>query len=284
MVGTRSLFVIGFGILTVTLSSCSKPSSSTTPSGKASGKGTTEEVKSSGGAAAGIVKAFLKSVEAGQVDPNKLTVDFKKIIGPPVSGSDKDKGFSDWSAGEWFKPLSKQLPTGEPQEVELASGVVAVLVPGSSTTGPAVFRLTKSGSEWLIDWFHIGPKNASAKLDSKDKPAEFVALQLMQTAIANQLDLSETLLTQSFKARIAPPLPGDVGYNKSILKSKLGQLRSNAVSYTFTKVNIGADSGMIDGTVTLDTAGKPGDSRPISIKVVKGTKPGEWLVDDFEPR
>ena len=90
------------------------------------------------------------------------------------------------------------------------------------------------------------------------------------------------MMTLSLKARIAPPLPGDNGFNRSILQSKLSQLRGNATKYTLIKQNFGTDSGTVSGNL-MGPAG-PTDTRPFNVKLVPGTKPGEWLIDDFEPR
>jgi len=281
MLLTRNVLGCCFCLLAIALSSCSTRLENSSSGKPKTDKGTTEPTTSTG--AIMTAKELLKSISANQVDFSKLSPDFKKLIGPPTSSADKERGYSEWSINEWVKTFAKRVPTSEPQEIELASGVLAVIAPGNATSGPAVLRFTKYGPDWLVDWLHIGPDNLDGKLTSKDKAAEFATVAFLQTVLADQLTLSETLLTPSLKARIAPPLPGDEGFNKTTLKNKLLQLRGSATTYTINKLNFGADAGNADGVLTV-AAGKPSDSRPFSIKLVKGTKPGEWLIDDFEPR
>jgi len=213
-------------------------------------------------------KAFLADMVAGKADPAKLTVGFKKIVASPTMEADKDRGYSDWEAEHYLK--TKVAGKAGPLKLAYPLNADTVIV----TTGAAFLKLVKEPSGWLVDWVHIGPSGDRVwPVDTTG--AAFVLAGFLDTVHTSNLLLSEALLSPGQKARIAPPLD-DVdrkrGYNRSILNQKLAAFAGSSANYKIERINLN------------EATGKLGDGRPFTVKLAKGVKSGEWLIDDFQPQ
>ena len=101
------------------------------------------------------VTEFVNQAKAGKLTADSITDDFKKVIGEPLTPSEREKGFSDSSATDWLKLVGPRLQSANIVGVSNAMGYF-VLDSGT-------LRMVNTDSKWRIDWFHVGrPKDAAA--------------------------------------------------------------------------------------------------------------------------
>jgi hypothetical protein len=130
----------------------------------------------------------------------------------------------------------------------------------------------KVGAEWKADWLSVGPKGVgSAVLTGDDAPAQFAVQALLDAAFRTRYDHAAALLTDTARNTLGKSPFG--GFDKGALESKLKELFGGADRYAVT--------GTSKGTVTVDLP-YAGGKKTATIKAVKGTRPGEWLVDSVE--
>ncbi len=206
-------------------------------------------------------KAFLAATAA---DPSKLTAGFKKLIAPAATDAAK----ADWEAEQY---LANRV-VGKAGTLKITYALAPDTV--VATTAVAVLKLVKDPNGWLVDWIHVGPPgDRTWPVDPTG--SAFVTAAFLDCAITQQSALVEAVLSPTLKAKLAPP-SDDVdrarGYNQGILRLKLSAFRGSSTDYKTETVNVG------------EATGKLGDGRAFTVKLAKGSKPGEWLVDDFQPQ
>jgi hypothetical protein len=228
--------------------------------------------------ATAFTNTFLKAVNDGTATPAMLTPEFKKGIAEPVFADDAAKGYSDDATAEWLARWKGQVPgaafrfsgSNEPGDVALVTG-------DGIHDRKYVFtlRLVRVGGEWKADWFFpaAGVAEVGQSLIPSRNDGGFAAVAFLQALLGKGDRLAEGLMTPAYKARLAPPFGSDKrGYNRGLLDSKLTELRSGFTGYTVSQVK--------DGTVTGDLTGSDG-RKPFTMKLVKGSRPWDWLVDEL---
>jgi len=204
-------------------------------------------------------KAFLASTTA---DPSKLTANFKKVLAPTAT----DPGKADWEAEQFLAKSVVGKAGTLKSSYALAPDTVIAATPW------AFVKLVKEPGGWLVDWVHVGPPgDRTWPVDATG--SAFATAAFLDTAITQQHLLVEAVLSPALKAKLAPPaddVDRDRGYNQGILRLKLSSFRGSVTGYTMEKVNVG------------EATGKLSDGRAFTIKLVKSSKPGEWLVEDFQ--
>jgi hypothetical protein len=248
----------------------------------AGGPGQFQPTPVSAGTAAAM---FLKALGDGQAAPAQLAAGFKKVIAEPVFESDKAAGFSESAAGDWLKALgagAKFEPTG----IRATVGDAAILtggVTGAGSPGRFGLRVVKAGDGWQVDWLHrtAAPAGPGPQVSDGDATfAKFAAQAFLDTVLSGNDALAESLLTPAAKAKLAPPEFEShkvLGYNRSKLRQiVLRDFRADSTGYTLTKL-APADGGFVaTGDLT-----KGDTKKPFTLKLTKGTGPGEWLIADL---
>lgn len=237
-----------------------------------------------------FAREFLTALNDGKATPAQLTDAFKKVVAPPVLPTDKDRGYSDLVAGDWLRQFAGRVSAAPLTAGALTVDAVVVAGPPPAAAalpiGRTVVRVVKAGAEWKVDWLHQAPPTGTPVPltgEGDDLAARFAAAAFVETALAKSFDLAETLVAPATRAKLAPSLGGEDavrGYNRSILRSKLDNFRGPATGYAVAKKDM-AGSG---ATVTGELLAGADRKRPFTLKLTRGPKPGEWLVEDFDPR
>jgi hypothetical protein len=217
----------------------------------------------------------LTAADKGAPDLAKVAPAFKQLIAPPTTDSDKARGYSEWGAEQWLKDTL----AGKAGYTVLWAGSVspdAVIFTATDQgqSGRVVLRLAKSGPGFLVDWVHVGPQKDRVNLDGggDNLARSFTVHAYLDTLVGGQHALTESLLTPAVKARLAPPLNDPLGYNRAMLGVKLAGFRGKAAGWK---------AGGTDETVAGQLVEPGGPERAFTLKLVKGSRPSEWLVEDF---
>ena len=221
-----------------------------------------------------FARTFLTAADKGTPDVTKVTPAFKQLVGP----SDKPGGYSDWGAEQWLKEtLAGKIKTFVMSAASVNPDTVIVTASDQANGQPgrAVLRLTKSGSGLLVDWVHVAPQKERFNLGGSGSPlaSTFAVNAFLDTLLKGQHALTESLLTPAAKARLAPPLNDPLGYNRAMLGIKLAGFRGNATEWRASGTEAAVSGQMIDNAGTI---------RSFTLKLAKGSRPGEWLVEDFD--
>lgn len=200
---------------------------------------------------------FLKAVREKKATPDQLTPEFTKVL-------------ADTPAAAELTFLATEVAADE-VSVTAADGVVFA-VGKSKTGGRTLLRLVKSGSEFKVDWISVGPKGvADATLSGDDAPAQFAAQALLDAAFRKKYTHASALLTDNARNTLGKSPFG--GFDQGQLRDSLDKLLLGADRYAVTSTSKGAI------TVELPLAG---GKKTATLKTVKGSRPGEWLVDAVE--
>lgn len=252
------------------------PAAATTPTTKATPKADPAAVQDAVAAA----KTILASLRVGIPEPAAFTPDFKKLIGPPATAADQKNGFSDWAAEQWLKSFQGKVAAENVTGVDLAPAVLVTSAPPENvvSVGRAVLRMVKVGDRWQADWLHVGPAGNPVSLAeaSPDLSARFVAAAFIETVLAGEMALAESLLTPALRARLAPPLGAadTLGFNRTLLINTLNNFRESATGYENLQIRITGDKATAQGHLIADKS-----PRPFELTL---TRDGPtWKVDEL---
>ncbi len=221
-----------------------------------------------------FTKAFLADVQAGKATASQLTPAFKTIIAEPVFKDDEAGGFSDSAATDWLKKFAGTLsapvmtPAVGTADVQVSTGLVAAAKPGH-----VMLRIVKAEGGWKVDWFNmatVGP--VSATLPAGESAfVPFAAMTFLDAVLGKTDRAAEGLMTLPAKQRLASGFASDKrGYNRGILEHQFTELRG-----TFTGYSLGA----VTGETVVGKLVKPDGERAFTLKLVKGTTPGAYMVE-----
>ncbi len=200
---------------------------------------------------------FLVAVRDKKATPAQLTPEFTKV-------------FSDSPAAD-LTFLATEVAA---DEVSVTSADGAVFAVGKSKTGGrTLLRLVKSGSEYKVDWISVGVKGVTdATLSGDDAPAQFAVQALLDAAFRKKYTLAGSLMTEAARNKLGESVFGGK-FDAGALKNKLDEFFGGVDKYTVT--------GTSKGTVTVELP-YTGGKKTATLKAVKGSRPGEWLVDAVE--
>lgn len=229
--------------------------------GKPSGKAATPapvNVKEVEAAAKAFATEFLTAVKNKQAKPEQLTPEFWKALG-------------DTPAAELTFMASKVA--ADKVTVTLGPDGSAFAVGTSTTTPRTLLRVVKVGTDWRVDWISVGPNGVpDATLSGSDAPARFAAQALVDAVLWHKHSLAAALLTDSARNAYGQSV-FDKKFDPGALKNKLEELLGGYDIYTVT--------GVSNGIVTVELTG-PDGKKTATLKTVKGTRPGDWVVDAIE--
>jgi hypothetical protein len=155
--------------------------------------------------------------------------------------------------------------------------------------GHYLLRLVQDGAAWKLDWFQVANLAADPrKPQSADEPFQDFAARAFIGAVADRgamspdtrVVLAGALITPKYRAAIGAD-PGNqdkasgYDYNPGWLKQKLPALLEEAEGYTLTPAG---------PTAVRAELRKGGATKPFTLELVKGTAPGQWLVDGVLPK
>jgi hypothetical protein len=191
-------------------------------------------------------------------------------IGEDVVAGEFAKVFSDSPAAE----LTFMAGEVGADDVTAAGGVDgAVFAMGKNKVGTrTLLRAVKAGADWKVDWLSVGPKGVgSAVLTGENAPAQFAVQAFLDAVARKKFAQAAALSSPAAKTKYGESVFGK--FDLGTFGDTLGKLLPNPEGYTHTAATA--------GTVTMEvTTG--GAKKTATIKAVKGTRPGEWLVDSVE--
>ena len=127
----------------------------------------------------------------------------------------------------------------------------------------------------MVDW--LGPFGpAGVTVPNSDVPAAgFAAAAFLDAVTAKNDALAEGLMTTEGKAKIAHPFASDKdrGYNRGLLRRRLGEFRRGATGYSIRVVSADGTQAGVVGEL---------DGKPFTLKLSQSDRPGVWLVDSFQ--
>ena len=226
---------------------------------------------------------FFAAVKAKKASPDQLTADFKKLVAPPFGSDDAAKGYSDEIAATYLEKWA--AVTADAPRAELV-GDVAFADGKPGPGGRILMRLAKDGGAWKADWLSNGPPTADpvSLTGGEDTVAVlFAVAAFTDAALKRDYTLAAGLMTPAGRTKIAPAFDADLKagrtYKPSILKDEIEKAVGKADRAAVT----GNDRTGGDATVTLALTGGAARTE-LTLKLVKGPKPGVWLVDAFDAK
>jgi len=238
---------------------------------------------------------FVKEIRDGTVKTDELSPAFLKVVGLPLGPfeSDRARGYSADAAAGWLRAVRGGLgdanfgiPTGH------AGPGVAVFV-GTlqpKEKGHFLLRVVQDGGAWKLDWFQAADLAADDPRppQSADEPFRDFAARAFIGAVADRgampLDarvlLAGALITPKCRAAVGAD-PGNqdkmrgYDFNPGWLKTKLPALTEGADGYSL------APAGPSEVRVVLR---KGPATKSLTLELVKGAAPGQWLVDTVLPQ
>jgi hypothetical protein len=167
---------------------------------------------------------FLNQIKAGQATSDWLTLDFKKIVGEPLTPDERARGFSDSVATEWLLRVGSRLKSISPSPL---AGNLFELENGT-------LRMANIDSKWKVDWFHVGRPVGAASIKGEEAAKRFALASLLDPLFTNDFILTQSIISAPVKATLAPPIGRDDGYNRGTLQSKLKGLNNSSTGYSVT--------------------------------------------------
>ncbi len=234
---------------------------------------------------------FLQAVKAGTAKADKLSAGFVKLIGLPAElPSDKAKGYSTDAAEGWLKRVGSEVGFAPPHYTKHA-GDTAVFRGGlvGKPNGRYSLRMVKEGNAWKVDWLSLS--SVEVKGSSTNPSADAVFQEFATTAIVEAVCDKDAMppaertmviaagLVPAFRTKLAPPFGSDkdqgFDFNRGALTLEIAKIGDKAESVFFTP------QGEAAFKVEVTRAG--GAKAAYSVKLAKGTAPGQWLVENVTP-
>ncbi|MFO0938894.1 MAG: hypothetical protein U0798_20515 [Gemmataceae bacterium] len=207
---------------------------------------------------------MISQLKADTIAADQLSIEFKKVIGEPLTTSEREKGYSDSAALDWLNRMGTRLKSAK---VTIVGHSIGLFELDSGT-----LRLVKTDNKWRIDWMHAGRLSGSAALLSDEAAKRFAVAAFLDPLFTQDWVLSEAALSREAKVALAPPFSSDrLSYNRGTLQAKLKNLLHGATGYTVS----------INGsTAEIELAGA--SDKNLILKLVPGPQPDSWLVGGFD--
>lgn len=220
-----------------------------------------------------FASGFLIAVREKKATPDQLTAEFKKVFAPAGLEAEKAQGYSDTVAAAELSFLASEVGADDVTAVANADGSAFAVGKNKTTGGRTLVRVVKVGTYLKADWLSVGPAGVpDAALKGDDAPAQFAVQSLIDAVLRKKHTHAQTLLTEAARNKYGESV-FDKKFDPGALNNKLDELLGGYDKYAVT--------GTSGGTVTVDlpfAAGK----KTGTLTAVKGTRPGEWLVDSIE--
>lgn len=257
------------------LCGCGSPPAGTGTAISGTGKGTAAvanppatpaELKA---AATKFATDFAKAVKAKAATPVQLSADFKKVIAPPVLADDAAKGYSDVAADTWLKNLAADVADDKVSCESAATDSAFAVLDGKTRT---YLRLVRTGGNWSVDWL-VASASGPAALIGDDAPAQFVTVAFLTAVVKQQGEQLLPLLSPAAQRKFGEDVFDKSKISPAVLKSNLDKLFAGSTAFTIATVSKTAAAAEV-----VSASGK----KTATLKLTKGTRPGEWLIDDID--
>ncbi len=233
---------------------------------------------------------FLAAVGAGSAKASQLSTGFVKLIGlPVVFDSDKAKGYSTDAAETWLRTVGTKFSGMGPMAESSQAGDVAVFR-GNFTGGTYFLRMVKESDAWKVDWLSmssVASSSAPAAAGAADALLQLFAATAMAAAFCDKDAMTTESrvavvaagMTPALRKSMASPFDGDKAkgydYSPAQLGLALGGIGGGAESVSVTSA--GGD------TFKIEITKGGGAKSAYTLKLVKGTSLGQWLVESITP-
>ncbi len=234
---------------------------------------------------------FLTAVGAGTAKADQLSSGFVRLIGLPVElPGDKARGYSPDAAESWLRRVGAKLTGMGPMTESFQAGDVAVFR-GRFTGGTYLLRMVKEAGAWKTDWLSLSSVDATGTSPAGSATAETQLQSFAATAVASAVCDQEAMpreerlaviaagLTPAFRQTWAEAFDGDKhkGYDHSPAKLgvKVGGIGNGCRSVAITPTG--------PGTFQMEVTRTSGEKASYTLKLAKGTTPGQWLVESISP-
>lgn len=156
-------------------------------------------------------------------------------------------------------------------------------------TGGYSLRMVKLGGAWKVDWLSLSSAElkGTAPEGSADEAFQAFAVSAFAEVVADGTALQQPLrapllaraLTPALRAAWAPPFDADKaqGYDYSPGKLTRKAVEDGGGTTAFSVAKTG------DATFAVAFT-KPAGKKVLTVKVVKGAAPGEWLVSEVSEK
>ncbi|MDY3563827.1 hypothetical protein R5W23_005449 [Gemmata sp. JC673] len=233
--------------------------------------------------------AFLNDLGQGSAKADVLSPALLDAAGKPWEFDDeKANKLSPKAAEQWLRAVG----AGRSFSLSLDRKQAGDLVYFRGALQPAgvySLRLVKLGGAWKVDWLSLSsaelkPGAAAATADEAFQEFAVSAFaEVLADATAMQRGLRAPLLARGLVPALrpvwAPPFDGDKAqgydYSPGKLALKAIELGGGTSALSVTKTG--------DATFAVAFT-KPAGTKTVTVKLVKGTAPGEWLVSEVSEK
>jgi hypothetical protein len=235
---------------------------------------------------------FRSDLGMNDAKADSLSAAFVRVVGKPRLPSDKEKGFSPEEAASWLRkvgdrdtvavnPSLYQKQAGDVVYIRgLISGARVGKEPGSYS-----LRLVKEGGAWKVDWLSLTSADlefSSPAITPEGVAQEFAVVAFVET-IADSKCMPEDVRTPLVAAAMSPALrmawgpptfddDKPLGYNAKKIHIAATNVGGGTSKFTVARVG-----DLPEYTVTLT---KPAGKKTYTVRLMKGTGPNEWLVNE----
>ena len=231
-----------------------------------------------------VVMGFLRDLGDGAAKADVLSPALLKAVGRPWElPDDTAKGYSADAAARWLR--TAQGKSFSPSLDRKQAGDAIYWRGAMQPAGSYSLRLLRDGGAWKIDWLALstvdggGPVTAGGADDALAEFAVRAFVEALADAGAMERNARAAILARGMvpplRAAWAPPFDADKaqGYDYNP-----GKLALAATGYAGgTSAIAVAKAG--DATYTVELT-KPTGKKVLTVKLVKGATPGEWLVSE----
>jgi hypothetical protein len=235
---------------------------------------------------------FLTAVGAGNAKACQLSSGFVKLIGVPAElPSDKAKGYSADAAEGWLRRVGAKLTGMGPMAESTLVGDVAIFR-GMFTGGTYSLRMVKEGDAWKVDWLSMSSANATTVTVGTPPSADPVLQGFAASAMAAVLCDKDAMpkddraaviaagMTPALRTSWAEPFGGDkdkgYDYSPAKLGLKIAEIGGGAESVSVSPAG--------EATFKVEVTKAGGAKSAYTMKLAKGTTPGQWLVESLTPQ
>lgn len=237
---------------------------------------------------------FLKSLREGEAKADRVSAAFIKQIGLPAElPSDKAKGYSADAAASWLKRVGSGLSFFPPSGFAAAdAAVLGGTFMSPERSGHYSLRMVNEGGTWKVDYLAMSSVNVTTVQDVGGGPeseyqrfaARAVAGLLCDNTGMPKDDRAAALaagLTPALRAQWAEPFGSDkdqgYDYNRGKLLLEAAKVGAGCESY-------GVAQQGADPVFRLEVTKAGGAKAAYTLKLTKGTTPGQWLVESVTPQ
>ncbi|HEY1187320.1 MAG TPA: hypothetical protein VGE74_06660 [Gemmata sp.] len=230
--------------------------------------------------------AFLMDLGQGRAKADVLSPALLDAVGKPWELPDDVAAKLSRSAAErWLRAVGEGRAFTPSLDRKQAGD--AVYIRGSlQTPGGYSLRLVKVGGAWKVDWLSlssaVNPKEIITAPTADEAFQEFAAsafAELLADGTGMDPKLRAPILARglvpALRAAWAPPFEGDTlagyDYNSGKLTRKASEYGGGASAFSVSRAG--------DATYTVELT-KPAGKQVITVKLAKGSTPGEWLVSE----